>query len=612
MKTKAVLAAKNHDFACLGCGRDPLDKGEKFCPGCGTENPGFTPLADHKIPANKTAPKERVTDQPVTKSKGAPKGKKGKKKKKAGKGNLPPFLRDKDQDAGKDGARPKAEKRKKGGRKGYGRSPAEGIASHETQGLPPHREPDGPAMEAFEQDAGIHDGDGMDAAARKSARPPLHLAALHDLTCAAYSPQAVTEALPHATFAGIDAKYWQEAALKAAGGGGTWDDVQAAYNEAAYLSRGAVVLKTADPQVLHDLRLEAHAAFLGANADLLKTFTDATPGPGSAPVPGHMTPGAFRRPYISAGHAAPSPQADGPRTFAVPEGHPDAQDYTRGYLPEGHASQSPANGAGHLPVTPPSPGGAPQRVYYANTMRDNARQAMTAMHDHISRVFPDVCPMSPEPHDVQKPAPPVPAGVGAPEPHAAKSAKAKAKARRKGAGKKGKARLTKSAKAQTAKRAAPPVPDPAPALAAGLAAPGPDALKAALAEMAVTLGADLRKSVGKQFRARDRKIRAQDKALRKVARTADAIAGTRDTTGAPYRGASAAKSATTTLTSAPAGPRTAEQAAELAKSAYIQRLNQEYRDSWNPVDRENARRELTAQLGIDPMTGHDTSIRNPT
>ena len=43
--------AKNHDFACLGCGKDPLDKGEKHCPPCGRENPGYLPEADHKIPS---------------------------------------------------------------------------------------------------------------------------------------------------------------------------------------------------------------------------------------------------------------------------------------------------------------------------------------------------------------------------------------------------------------------------------------------------------------------------------------------------------------------------------------------------------------------------------
>jgi DNA-directed RNA polymerase subunit RPC12/RpoP len=52
---KGVKAlAKNHDYMCLGCGGE-LDRGEKFCTGCGKENPGFTPLADRKLPMNKGA-----------------------------------------------------------------------------------------------------------------------------------------------------------------------------------------------------------------------------------------------------------------------------------------------------------------------------------------------------------------------------------------------------------------------------------------------------------------------------------------------------------------------------------------------------------------------------
>ena len=42
--------AKNHDFACLGCGHDPLDKGEKHCPSCGRENPGYNPRPTTRSP----------------------------------------------------------------------------------------------------------------------------------------------------------------------------------------------------------------------------------------------------------------------------------------------------------------------------------------------------------------------------------------------------------------------------------------------------------------------------------------------------------------------------------------------------------------------------------
>ena len=77
----------------------------------------------------------------------------------------------------------------------------------------------------------------------------------------------------------------------------------------------------------------------------------------------------------------------------------------------------------------------------------------------------------------------------------------------------------------------------------------------------------------------------------------DAIAGQPDTSQAPFRGAGVYKQASV----APAAPLTAAQSAEQAQTANLVRLHKQYKDSYNPVEREAARRELTAQLGIDPM-----------
>ena len=138
-----------------------------------------------------------------------------------------------------------------------------------------------------------------------------------------------------------------------------------------------------------------------------------------------MTPQQFHRPYIGAGHGAESPQAKGPNSFDVPSGQPSAEQYTRGLITEGHAADSPDNDTPrHEPQPASMEPGRPERVYYRGTMKDNARQAMTAMHDHISRVFPDVCPMSPELGGTQKPAPQVPVGVGGNAPVSRKAAKA--------------------------------------------------------------------------------------------------------------------------------------------------------------------------------------------
>ena len=372
----ALRVKKNHNFVCLGCGAD-LDKGERHCAHCGKENPGYLPEADRKIPANIEADKSAGKDR-VAKAK----SKSGKKGQPFGGNQAKPFGAADEKEPGeakpdKDAKAkpPKAEKRRKG--KGKGRSPAAGVTGHETMGLPEHREPDGPAVEEFEHDTNLTDGnEGMEMRAamrHKSLGIEPQLAVLHDLTCPAFAPGDVTKAFPHASFHGIDTGYWEKAALDAAAG----SDMAVAlerYNAAQKLSKAAVTLKTADAQVLHHLRMTNHAAFLEANKDLIKTFRDATPGPGSAPTPGHVMPQSFRRPYISAGHAAESPQAEGARTFPVISDHPQAQDFQRGYLSAGHASESPDNRDGVAPV-PGGDAGRPEAVSYSGMQERDYEQA---------------------------------------------------------------------------------------------------------------------------------------------------------------------------------------------------------------------------------------------
>ena len=62
----ALYLPKNHDYICLKCGKE-LDKGEKFCPGCGKKNPGYLPEADKKIPMNKKSLKQLRKDKQAQK-----------------------------------------------------------------------------------------------------------------------------------------------------------------------------------------------------------------------------------------------------------------------------------------------------------------------------------------------------------------------------------------------------------------------------------------------------------------------------------------------------------------------------------------------------------------
>ena len=242
-------------------------------------------------------------------------------------------------------------------------------------------------------------------------------------------------------------------------------------------------------------------------------------------------------------------------------------------------------------------------------------QAVSTMHDHLSRIAPGMCPMSPPLGHTQGPAHPVPAAVGGPEPHSAKASKADRAALKA----KRKARLAKKAaraaalKARARRRkvqamvvkgalsvdearvklglepfgtpettqkavftAAGPVPaDEAPATEALIAA-----VKAATAPLV-------------------KRIREQEKTARKTAKLVAAIGDQPDTRNAPFRGAGTYVNKTS---AAQAGPRTPAEAAALAQTGNLQRLAEQTK-SYNPVEREAARRELAAQLGVTPMTG---------
>jgi len=317
----ARVIDKNHDYRCLGCDYE-LDKGEQFCPGCGKKNPGYLPEADTKV-----------------------KTQKGKK----------------------------------------GRSPGAGVTGRgaaDIKGLPAHREPDGEAVEAFEHDASLEDGDesrkAVDIALHlKSLGVPENLGALHDLTCAAYHPASADKAHPGASIAGIDTAWWQQKALDMAASA-PMDEAR----EAAQLWQTAIALKNADPVEIAEIRGDMH-----------KSFQDANPGPGSAPQPGMLCAGDFKRPYLTEGRANPGTGYGGPHTFNRFGHDIEASDFERGHLDAGHAADSPAN-KGAAPIIEPAPlPPGMSRTFYRNASRDAARSAMGAMHDHIAQTFPDLCPM---------------------------------------------------------------------------------------------------------------------------------------------------------------------------------------------------------------------------
>jgi hypothetical protein len=133
--------------------------------------------------------------------------------------------------------------------------------------------------------------------------------------------------------------------------------------------------------LLDELHEEDHAAFKAINPEQSRALR-----------PGSITPGSFRRPYIGS-DARASFQQQGPNSGPGGFASIKPNDFERGFLTGGRADESPSSGNTGTTIPKPSTTGVPTRVNVGPAMKDNARQAMNAMHDHIAQTFPDLCPM---------------------------------------------------------------------------------------------------------------------------------------------------------------------------------------------------------------------------
>lgn len=271
-----------------------------------------------------------------------------------------------------------------------GRTPGDGIEGKDTTPVPGHREPDGPQTEILEEDAGLDDGDEdregdseptptwQGERERRKTAADYATIRLHDALCAAYHPDTVYDAYPALKTAAdaVDVHDWQETAM-ALVAKGDLDAGEAALRAA----RAAQVLKEADPAAVADARAELHKGFADMYPDVHLT-------------PGEITPGRFRRPYITEGHAPLSAAAPGDQPPAPNAREITADDFTRGYLTQGHAANSPAAGKG-----------VDADGVYASAQRAQARAAMQSLHDHVAARYPELCPMADTPT-------PSPAGAG--------------------------------------------------------------------------------------------------------------------------------------------------------------------------------------------------------
>ena len=307
----------------------------------------------------------------------------------------------------------------------------------------------------------------------------------------------------------------------------------------------------------------------------------------------------YNRPYVTAGHAAPSPDHDGPNKAPIHPGHISAADFSRDLITAGHAADSPENDSPRLmPVPAPEVPGVPSRVFYTNTQRaERRRRLMRQMHDHIAQTFPDLCPMHGPGRMGEPPshARPVAAGVGGPVPHGAMKAdepvpdeaalKAAAKAAKKERKRAAFAAMInrdvwtrEEAEAWFASNFGTPAVTKAvsgEAVTLEAANPGlsPDVIKAAVAEATAPLLERLEK---------------QEHML-------DAIASQPDPAVTAYRGAAIAKAS-----AAPAGPLNVPQRAEHAQDTAYRAMYEQWRGTSDPDQRERAYTYLMGASGLIP------------
>lgn len=459
-------------------------------------------------------------------------------------------------------------------------TPGEGVVgpgAADIDPVPAHREPDGLAIEAFEHDAGLPtdpDSRYMKAADRhKSVGAPHDLGALHDHLCAAFEPSDVAKCYQADAFSELSAIAWQQKALDAA--------ASAPLDEARHMAQmwqHAVTIKGTDPEVIAEIRDELH-----------KEFTDANKGPGSFPTPTELSPTRFRRPALTAGHAQLSPGHAGPNTHSVPTSDMSADDFTEGYQHAGRAEQSPANkGTGVIEPAPLPPGMS--RTYYRNAMRDSAKSAMQAMHDHIAQTFPDLCPMAAPGLGGEPPvgARPVPLPVGKSEEDPEMTAKAQelieqAREAAKAAGLEG-IFVEKAATVSAELVEAP---------AYG------DIMKSAVAEATSPLVEKLAHLM-EQFSAQSEQLAATQKTLRKQQKRLDALGDLPDPREAPFKGLAMQNTANKSATGVPVAARTVAENAERTQLALMQSLQMEARNNPDPAQREAAWSRLYQMNGINP------------
>jgi hypothetical protein len=431
-------------------------------------------------------------------------------------------------------------------------TPADGVTGMHADPVPNHREPDGAAIEAFEADAKLPtdpDSQYKSAMRVQGLGIPQDMASIHDLLCPGYSAQAAHAAHPYTTLKSVHVDTWRQKAYDAAAGG-TYEEMMGA----AKMLQCAETLVATDDRVLEELRDEARAAFKAIN-----------PEQTTAVHPGSITPGQFRRPFISGPDARPSFQQMGPNTGPGGFAEIMPSQFHRPFLGGDTASESPSGSGGTTAVPPPPRTGVPTRVNLGPALKDNARQAMNAMHDHIAQTFPDLCPMRGPGDEGSRPVNPGISEVG------------------KGVT----MTVSKADVIQDASQSDPvvPVSDGVEMLAKAFA---PDVLKGVIAEATAPILARLNEA--------EQELKKQRKVNKSLASQLDSMAGDPDPRVAPFKGL-----AQDMVSKSYGGPVGVPNAAGIVQQTQLMVQNElamQARDNTDPVQREAALNALMRQRGL--------------
>lgn len=193
---------------------------------------------------------------------------------------------------------------------------------------------------------------------------PYSMTRLHDISCGVYSDEVL-----RSEYASL--KSWADAV--------NVDVVREHFGDEA--AEIAAAIKSADPDLLADARAGLHKGFAAAN-------------PGAGVRPGSITPGMFRRPYLTAGHIPNGPTVgSGPR---IPDANRVVEpgQFGRGAITDGHQRPSPAATGDNAVKGVNGSEQAATAAFVQTATAAYTRNALQNIHDHISERKPEICAFS--------------------------------------------------------------------------------------------------------------------------------------------------------------------------------------------------------------------------